>query len=500
MTGPRHPGSGFVATTARAITGRMHETNFWLIQGSVILISAIHIGFEAEGLPLGIWATTPGAHHVPVILYLAPVALAALAYGWEGGVLTGLWTAALASINMIIWHRANFEWTLELTLVSVVVGMGVAMSLPVERERRQRQRAEAASGRLKILNDLSAATTSIRTPPDMAAATLERIIDLLRVRSVGVCLWFGDKTEPVVADCRGEGLAIAANPLVRGVPPTWQSLIEGNMSSRVIGTRIATGNIMGFLAVATVDDNSQLPGFSEFLATAGQQLAVRIENAIMSESERATMATYVRLVTQAQEEERRRLARDLHDGPAQRLADLVRRLQPGESMAVATLGDLHGSASEILRELRRVARDQRPTLLDDLGLAPALDWLVSELRTEFDIEVDVFVTGDTRRLDPDTEVAFYRVAQEALNNSAHHSHASSLRVEICFGERELELAVIDDGIGFEVPKSQSGFIHEGGLGVMGMYERADLISGRLEVISQSGHGTVVRLSAKIPPS
>jgi len=453
---------------------------------------------EAEGLPLGLWDSVPGAHHMPVVLYLAPVALAALAYGWEGGILTGLWSAALASVNVIVWHSTNFEWTLELAFVAIVVGMGVAMSLPVERERRQRQRAEEASGRLGILNDLATSAISASTPVQSADAVLDRLMSLLEVEAVGVCLWRPDEAEPLAMATRGRGLALPMGSDSMVVPSNWERLVDEDAPVVVSGTPIATENILGYLAVATDVDRPAPAGIGRFLATAGSQLAVRVENAMLLELERSTMATYIKLVAQAQEEERRRLARDLHDGPAQQLAVLVRRLEPGGSLDARAVGDLHQTASETLRELRRVARDQRPTLLDDLGLVPALEWLASELRNPAMPEITFEVRGDVGRLPSETEVAFYRVAQEALNNAVHHSGASTLRVELHFDSNRLELVVTDDGVGFEVPETQSGFIHDGGLGVMGMHERADLIGGTLEVSSSPGEGTVVHLAVEVP--
>lgn len=112
-------------------------------------------GLEAGWVELGPADTLSVAHHIPVILYLIPVAYAGLVYGREGGVLTGLWAGTLASINVVLFSLDDFEWVLEILFVALVVGIGIVTALPVERERVQRRRAEAAVRRLEALNDLA---------------------------------------------------------------------------------------------------------------------------------------------------------------------------------------------------------------------------------------------------------------------------------------------------------------------------------------------------------
>lgn len=200
-------------------------------------------------------------------------------------------------------------------------------------------------------------------------------------------------------------------------------------------------------------------------------------------------ASHVALVTEAQEEERRRLARDLHDGPAQQRAALIATLddQPGANQ-VST----KAVASRVLDELRRVARDQRPTLLDDLGIVPALEWLTSETRERTGMGVTLSVEGKPGRLAPDKEVALYRITQEALRNAERHARASAVEVTLRFSDDEIELEVHDDGSGFDVPDQPGGYLHAGRLGLMGMNERAQLAGGSLEIHSVPGDGTAVK--------
>ncbi|NOX23473.1 MAG: sensor histidine kinase [Actinobacteria bacterium] len=478
-----------------AAARRVREPAFWKIQAAVAVISAVHVAMEAGDIPLGPWQDLPGVHHLPVILYLAPVAYAALMYGWEGGVLTGWWSASLASINVPLWHRSNYEWVLELVFVGTVVGMGVVMALPVERERQERRRAEAAAKRLAILNELTAAALPERTPTEVTAAVLSRLVGLMEFKDAGVILWRRDASAPVVAIAHNEGADISAvieRRVAGGAPQSGSAAKE---SLPMVEIAINTDRITGCLIVAKDDERPPASIDPGFLTTVGHQLAVRVENVMLHEQEQTMLSTYVSLVTQAQEEERRRLARDLHDGPAQRLAMLTRSLEGYVPPSAGTGRDLHQDASEILGDLRRVARDQRPTLLDDLGLVPALEWLVSELQGRTELEANLTVHGSTRRLSPETEVAFYRIAQEAMRNTERHAQATALTITVTFGDEDVTLCAVDNGTGFTLPQSPSEYIPSKRLGLMGMYERAQLVGGSLEIRPTRGGGTTIVVTA-----
>ena len=210
-----------------------------------------------------------------------------------------------------------------------------------------------------------------------------------------------------------------------------------------------------------------------------------------SEQEQAMLSTYVKLVTETQEEERRRLARDLHDGPAQNLAILVRSLEGQRGEEAGWVDGLHENASTILGDLRRVARDQRPTLLDDLGVVPALEWLTTDSESFSDAEMSVTVKGESRRLGAETEVALYRIGQEALRNAQEHAGATRIEILINFDNAHTDLSVSDSGKGFQVPRSPGEYLRSGRLGLMGMHERAQLVGGSLQIQSGPDSGTAV---------
>jgi two-component system, NarL family, sensor histidine kinase UhpB len=193
-----------------------------------------------------------------------------------------------------------------------------------------------------------------------------------------------------------------------------------------------------------------------------------------------------RLVLRAQEEERRRLARDLHDEVNQALTAILLRLEAASQAAPPELeeelGELKRLVNQAMEELLQLARQLRPTALDDHGLLPALATHVRRFASQTGIQADLQTHGEPD-LAPDQEIAVYRVAQEALANVARHSKASQVKVDLDTSGTALELRVRDDGTGFDSLRRRKG------LGLDGMAERARLVGGELVIDSRPGVGT-----------
>jgi len=213
---------------------------------------------------------------------------------------------------------------------------------------------------------------------------------------------------------------------------------------------------------------------------------LRMMRRLEAERRRAGSATL-----HAQEEERARVARDLHDEVNQSLTGLLLRLEAARSAAPPglepELAETKALANQAMRELLSLARQLRPTALDDLGLAAAIAGLVERLG-EGEIEGTVAVEGDFADLSDDAQLVVYRVAQEALSNAARHSGAAHVAVTLRRDAKGVELVVADDGRGFAFAESERG------LGIGGMRERALLVEGELTIESRPGAGTTVRLT------
>lgn len=197
----------------------------------------------------------------------------------------------------------------------------------------------------------------------------------------------------------------------------------------------------------------------------------------------------------AQEEERARVARDLHDEVNQSLTGLLLRLEAVREHAPAELAleidDTKALANQAMEELLTLARQLRPTALDDLGLEAALAGNVSELNRRGTVRATFESEGDFRDLSPEAQLVVYRVAQEALSNAGQHAGAEKVRVRLTRAAGAMVLTVSDDGRGFTFDQTSRG------LGLGGMRERALLVGGELKIESRPQVGTRVRLSVPI---
>jgi signal transduction histidine kinase len=219
----------------------------------------------------------------------------------------------------------------------------------------------------------------------------------------------------------------------------------------------------------------------------------------------ASMRDYIGAITRAQEDERRRLARELHDQTAQALVALDHReqmLKPylkDDPAPTKLLAEIRAMIAATIDDLRRIVRALRPVYLEELGLAPALQMLARDLGPDDKMAIHFDKQGTPQRLAPEHEMALYRIAQEALNNARQHSGASQIWLTVQFEAAQVTVTVRDNGKGFAAPRhaaelETSGQRH---FGIMGMYERAALIGAHLQVQSEPGTGTTIMVKALI---
>ena len=196
-----------------------------------------------------------------------------------------------------------------------------------------------------------------------------------------------------------------------------------------------------------------------------------------------------------QEEERLRLARDIHDGPAQSIAGISFKAEFCKKLidqdpirCKQELSLLTDMVRETLGDVRNIIFDLRPMSIDDLGLTPTLKNYVEKIKKEKEIDLQLKITGRVVRLASHLEVGIYRIVQEAVSNVLRHSKATYACIEITYTNEQIWVRIIDNGEGFEVDKIASGHY-----GLLGMRERAKLFTGDLDITSESGKGTTIRL-------
>src|SRR5665647_1451214 len=434
---------------------------FWVVQAGVLLVAFLDevvLDFMGARLPFGI----PSAKITALLLI--PVVYAALNFGVRGAVGTALWATALMFPDwLFIAGVTTVNAWIEIGNLMILNSVAFIVGQRVEREGQARLRAEAA------LRASEVAEARYRALFD------EQHAPVLVTDAAGVV---------------GEANAAATSLLGAGV--------HGRLLSDLVDTSVKA-ILDGAVRRLSVGERVFAPTGRTLDVGSGERL-VQIVLVDVTEEERrlSEQGAYAAHLLTVQEDERRRLAQDLHDDPVQTLTYHVRMLEqlsddpnlaPDLAERVRRGGEL---ATGVVKVLRTVIHGLRPPVLDDFGVAAALRQLVAEVRGRHGISVQLQVSGKQVRLSAQSELAVYRVAQEALSNVVHHAQATTAWVDLEFGE-QVVLAITDDGCG--IPSASISSASSGGhLGLIGMRERVNLVGGSLEVRVREPHGTLVRVT------
>jgi signal transduction histidine kinase len=276
--------------------------------------------------------------------------------------------------------------------------------------------------------------------------------------------------------------------------------------------RIKGGIIASLLASAAITPHAFLfsPNLDPFFrlitfAILTLLLAALIGNRLNSQErlqkEHARLEHFLSETLGAQEKERRYLARELHDETLQALVDVSHNIddlieKAYDDATENSLKQLHGEIDNILEGTRYFIRGLRPPLLDEMGLGASLKWLVEEAAWDEHVKVIVNIPEEDLRMPDNVELALYRIAQEALNNARKYSRASKIELSLDFTGEKVKLRIADDGVGFSIAP-QDKLLSEGKFGLVGMMERARLITGDARIESHVGKGTVVTVEVPV---
>jgi len=209
-------------------------------------------------------------------------------------------------------------------------------------------------------------------------------------------------------------------------------------------------------------------------------------------------------VIEAQESERQRLARQIHDGPAQSLTNLILQAEICERLfdtdpvrARVELGNLKNATNGAFHKIREFILTLRPMMLDDLGLVPTIKQYIQDYEEKTDLAVNFTVLGREARLPSYSEVTLFRVVQELLTNVSKHAHASHVQVSLDFQDGLVVVSVEDDGSGFDVNEAQGASPHRKGLGLATIQERTEMLGGEVQIESRIGRGTKTRIAIPV---
>jgi signal transduction histidine kinase len=428
-------------------------------------------------------------HHPPMRTFLGvPIVLRGVAYGnlylteKEGGgdftpedeELTQLLAAqAAVSIENARLYENSTRWLRQLESLNEV---GLALASEVELEPL----LGIVARRLRELVDARLVLIALPSGDTLRVAAAE-----------------GEGSEGVVGMQLGFGGSKAGRVLERGRSERIDSVLDDpeidQGAARRLGVHsalfvplVARGRAIG--VVIAHDRNGPNARFSDDDVRLAETLAARA--AIAVELSERVGRDVLRRVVQAQEAERKRLARELHDETGQALTSILLGLKPLEQVGDDRVAEAVASVRELvvstLQDVRRLAVELRPTALDDFGLLPAVERLTHTFREQTGMHVELESRLPEQRLPAEVETALYRIIQEALTNVVKHSGAS--RVSILLTERDHGVAAMveDDGMGFETETER-----DDGLGLVGMRERIGLVGGRLHIESSTGAGTTI---------
>jgi signal transduction histidine kinase len=448
----------FAVVLRRAVRPPVREGRFWVIQGLVVLIATVHLIVDLHS-PLESGAFPSG---IPVALLIIPVGYAALRYGLSGSAATGLW-ATLLWLPDLLLSRDQGHVGDDLINLALVLVVAFAIGHRIETERLAHAQA--------------------------AQATADRLAVEARYR-----LLFDANAAPIlVLDARG---------VIRDANLAARSLLGHDIAARsseaIFGADGALEEQAGRVLCLPDGRDYRVELAALPIGTDSASTQVILDDVTEERAEGLRATRYAALVVQAEEDQRRRLARELHDEPLQLFLHLARRLEilggtSGVPSGVASaLAEARSQALDAARRLRNLSRDLRPPALDQLGMVAALESLLADVEEGSGLASTLEVTGDKARLSPEVELGAFRIIQEAVRNTLRHAEACELHVRLHFASDEVGISVADDGRGFS-PESPDE-LAPAHLGLLGMRERAHLLRGRLEVRSTPGEGTVVEAS------
>jgi len=468
------------------LTRNIRRPGFWLTLALLVLITLLHygqdLGFSLFHAPimadLGL-----DRHAFERILYLAPIVLAGFIFSWRGAFVTSLIALAGMLPRAIFVSPHPLDALLETGAV-FTVGNAVSISFAsLRREREYRVRLEVAQQEQRLFEE------KYRELFESAndAIWIHNLAGNIVVANKACTALTGYSLKEL-STIKSQNLFTKSSlddiDHLKDLP--FKNKVPGHLSEvKIIKKDKSEAHVQ--LSTNPVFSNGQIVGFQHIARDITEQKRMQ-----------ANLRFYLHQITRAQEEERKRIARAIHDESVQSLASLTHKIEALAAKKARLPGDtvqyLEGLCAEtkgIMNGLRRFSHGLRPGVLDQVGLGSALELLAEELNGEQNISTSLEISGPERRLEPEEELALFRIAQEALSNIRRHSRAKKAEVKLLFTDRKVKLTISDNGRGFQLPEVLGDLANEGKLGLLGMQERTSLFNGKFSVRSAVGKGTTV---------
>jgi len=538
----------------RWLIGALRSPVLWFI---LILLSLITIPYYAEALAFPsfiielISKLDLDRHAFERILYLAPIVWAGFIFGWRGSVVISVMALVLMLPRAVFISEHPRDALFETGAVFIVGNVLAISFASLRREREYRTQLEVArhdleanieiirgnERQLAVLNQIASTVSQSLDLNQVLDSAIGNVVDVMQVDIAWIYLLDEEFGELVMSVHRGilEEVVKGVDRLKVGegfngrVAQTGEPLFvyDASQDSRLTREVVSKHNIQsllivplryrakvnGTLCVAMYRQREFHQEEIDLLTAIGNQIGVAVENARLYQQQQGVaeqmrgmqenLRFYLQQVTKVQEEERKRISRELHDDTVQDLVVLSRQLDTlasGSELSKENrrnLEELWQKTNDIIKEVRRLSQDLRPAALDRLGLLPALERLASDTADYSGIETAVKVSGKERRLNEEVELVLFRITQEALRNVWRHAQATRVEIAVAFEKNRVKVTVSDNGKGFEIPDKLGTLARDGKLGLAGMQERAQLIGGELTVNSAAGEGSTVTVEVPV---
>ncbi|MFB6468658.1 histidine kinase [Cytobacillus sp. Hz8] len=368
----------------------------------------------------------------------------------------------------------------------------------VEKEKEEYiEQIKNRNKELSLLNNLSKNLTNVNQLRDMLSKFASELVELLNLNSAYIEVEIEGQTEVFFdrkAFCRN--LYENQNVCAQG------SCIKGEVNYiHNIPLKMNNGKIIGRISICCVNELGNT--FINILSSLANQLAVSVENLQLwneiKKKEEIRLMLLEKLI-HAQEDERKRIARELHDETSHSLSSMLvelKMLQEGsEKRKIEAIGNLRKLVQVAIEEVHQLAWQLRPNILDKFGLKVAIERYVEEFKKVNNVEVDLVISGELGVLKQETETAIFRLIQESLTNISKYAGATFVSIILISVENQVSIVIEDDGIGFDVKEVLERDPSKEHLGLLGMHERISILDGTLDIESEPKKGTTIL--AKIP--
>ena len=474
----------------------VRKPGFWIILVLFVVLAVPHY-HEALGYPaiLTRIMTNLGLtrHAFERILFLIPVVWSGFLFGLKGTAIASLVALGCMLPRAILISQYPSDAAFESIAVFIVGGsVSGLIAFSSRLLRRERQ----------YLAELETTHQELKTSEEKYRELFENAHDAIMVQDMdGNILTVNEASVRLTGYSKERLVHMKVTDLLSE---------EGLQIAREVRQKLLQGQpVVGSYEQQLVRENGSkafLELSSSLVLSDGQPAGFQhIARDITEEKKmRENLRLYLQQTTKAQEEERKRISRELHDETIQELVVLSRQLDTLASSSNSLSEDdrhrleqLQQQTGDIMKGVRRLSQDLRPAALDSLGLLPALEWLASDVAEYSGIETKVSVSGNQRRFSEEAELVLFRIVQEALRNVWRHSKATRADITVEFDQSNIKVSISDNGEGFTPPETMGDLARDGRLGLAGMQERARLINGRLSLQSKPGKGTTVTVEVSI---